>query len=297
MSANRDRRVLVWAGAMLISNATVSAGMAQAMPPSGRAAGSEWVRKIRFRVSFRNPLAQRLVDQKFWCYLPFDSEMQVLRSASVSMDHHIKSDHLGHHVLLLSFEEIPNHAQRIVDIEVAVLFGVTRPPEVSSQRAQWLRSEVWIETDSGPIISLARRLRRDSDDQTIAAIFEWVAQNVEYAGFIPEDLGALYALENRRGDCTEYAYLVVALARANDIPARVIGGYFADRDIAPRPNDYHNWAEVFVNGRWGIVDAQKGHILPALGRYVGFRIHHHGPVNDVGAAHRYRVEGQLQVGF
>ena len=261
------------------------------------ASGNDLMRRIRFRISLQNPLARSLSDQKFWCYLPLNSEAQMLQNIHVSMDHRIEADDLGHQILKLCFDEVPGYFQKIVMLEVGVRFNQGRPPVALLQNSDWLKSERFIEANSVQIVDLAAQLRRGSDSQTIEAIYKWVSQNIEYAGFIPDDLGALYALENRRGDCTEYAYLVAALARANKIPARVIGGYFADHDIAPKPQDYHNWVEVFVDGRWSIVDAQKGYLYPRPGLYVAFRIHHRNSINDVGVAHRYRVGGQLQVGF
>ncbi|WP_245953080.1 transglutaminase-like domain-containing protein [Alteromonas aestuariivivens] len=57
------------------------------------------------------------------------------------------------------------------------------------------------------------------------------------------------------GDCTEYAVLSTALARALGLPARVIVGSV----IVELPDEVvaygHAWAEVWHNERWNIVDA------------------------------------------
>ena len=55
----------------------------------------------------------------------------------------------------------------------------------------------------------------------------------------------------REGVCRDYAQLVVALLRANDIPARLVAVY------APglSPMDFHAVAEAAINGRWYVVDA------------------------------------------
>lgn len=297
MSVSYSRRVFVQACLLGIASAAFPLDIAHAMTSVGDASGNDLMRRLRFRIDFQNPLARDLSGQKFWCYLPLKSETQIVQAINVSMDHQIKMDDLGHQILELFFDEVPGFFQKIVTLEVGVRFNQGRPPVALLENSDWLKSERLIEANFVQIVGLAAQLRRGSDSQTLEAIYGWVFESIEYAGFIPEDLGAMYALENRRGDCTEYAYLVAALARANKIPARVIGGYFADHDIAPKPQDYHNWAEVFVDGRWGIVDAQKGYLFPSPGRYVAFRIHHQTPINDVGTAHRYRVDGQLQVGF
>lgn len=66
--------------------------------------------------------------------------------------------------------------------------------------------------------------------------------------------------------CQGFAAMVVALARAEDIPARLVRGHH----ITPRyeiwsdipksiiSDDTHWWAEVYVDGRWVFVDATTG---------------------------------------
>jgi transglutaminase-like putative cysteine protease len=50
--------------------------------------------------------------------------------------------------------------------------------------------------------------------------------------------------------CRDYAYLVVALLRARNVPARLVAVY------APglAPMDFHAVAEAFVDGQWHVVD-------------------------------------------
>ena len=77
------------------------------------------------------------------------------------------------------------------------------------------------------------------------------------------------------------------------IPARMVEGYVTDRSFAPEPMDFHDWAEVLMDGQWQIVDAQKGAWIPQDARYIAFRYCRGRPTNDVGQAHRYRVEGEM----
>jgi hypothetical protein len=89
----------------------------------------------------------------------------------------------------------------------------------------------------------------------------------------------------------------VALAPANGIPARMVGGYVTDRDAAPQPQDYHNWAQLYLGGAWRTVDAQKENWLSSSAQYIVFRVYRDVPTNLVGPAHRYRIEGDLKVAF
>lgn len=62
--------------------------------------------------------------------------------------------------------------------------------------------------------------------------------------------GAAYAIERRVGDCTEFSALLVALCRANEIPARLLAGYLYD-SYRWGP---HAWMEFWFHGRWIPVD-------------------------------------------
>ena len=61
-------------------------------------------------------------------------------------------------------------------------------------------------------------------------------------------------IDQKLGDCTEYAQLFISLARLNGIPAREVSG-LAYNYIDDNPMFYgHAWAEVWINGRWKEVD-------------------------------------------
>lgn len=93
----------------------------------------------------------------------------------------------------------------------------------------------------------------------IVAITDWVARSIAYEGGVSTaDTTAADTFLERRGVCRDFAHLVVAMARASDIPARFVSCY------APgvKPQDFHAVAEVFLadpatpgSGYWHMVDA------------------------------------------
>jgi transglutaminase-like putative cysteine protease len=256
-------------------------------------------RKIRFSLQFHNPSETPLERQTFWCYLPFNSPQQQLREVKVSMPHRLHGDALGHQILELAFDAAHGFFRKIVTLETLVEHTPNpgKDRKTLSDPSPWLLPEKFVESGHPEIQKQAIILRQETDMKTIRAIYDWVSGNMAYSGYITEDRGALYALTHRQGDCTEYAHLVVALSRANNIPARMIGGYVTAHDIVPKPQDYHNWAEVFLEGVWRIVDAQKQRFFPENMEYTGFRIHHEDNINIIGNQHRYRMDGELRVGF
>lgn len=60
---------------------------------------------------------------------------------------------------------------------------------------------------------------------------------------------------NRSGDCTEYAVLTTALARALNIPARLMFGTVLIEDKNTVEAVGHAWTEIWHNEAWQIIDA------------------------------------------
>jgi transglutaminase-like putative cysteine protease len=74
--------------------------------------------------------------------------------------------------------------------------------------------------------------------------------------------------EERRGVCRDFAHLAVTLSRCMNIPARYCTGYLGDIGVPadPAPMDFSAWYEVFLDGRWFILDARHNH--PRIGRIL-----------------------------
>lgn len=96
---------------------------------------------------------------------------------------------------------------------------------------------------------------KSGDVEEIAAIFEYVSDNISYdkqlaatvqSGYVPNPDKTLAA---GKGICFDYASLFAAMCRSRSIPARLVIGY-AD------PNIYHAWNEVYTD--------ETGWITPEL---------------------------------
>lgn len=252
-------------------------------------------RRLRMQVLFHNPFPRELHDQCFWCYLPMTVSGQMLSQVTASVEHQVTMDAWGHQVLSLRFDRFPAYGSQTVGISVLVRKNEMPCAHVSDDPRRWLRPGPFVESDAPEILTLGHQLHRPTAMETLRSIYHWVKGEMSYEGYVPQDRGALHALRTRMGDCTEYAALVVALSRANGVPARMLGGYVVDRDALLRATDYHNWAEVLLDGGWCILDAQKGQWMPSHKRYVPFEIYRDQVTNDMGSAHRYRVEGDVEV--
>ena len=124
----------------------------------------------------------------------------------------------------------------------------------SSPDEVYIQPAKYIESDAGEIVRLAQRIERSYSDpeSRLRAAFLTPQQLIEYRR--QSTRGALYAVSARQGDCTEYAALFVALARAMGYPARMTSEFlFTEHREFGQPN--HHAAEVYLNNRWIPVDA------------------------------------------
>lgn len=106
----------------------------------------------------------------------------------------------------------------------------------------WLVPEPYLESDSPAIRTLAARIHAPNPLQRVRQALTIVLNTMRYSGYNPEDIGALEALHRRKGDCTDFSDLLVAICRCESVPARVIDGYVAARTSTVSS---HNWVEFY----------------------------------------------------
>jgi transglutaminase-like putative cysteine protease len=86
------------------------------------------------------------------------------------------------------------------------------------------------------------------------ALCDWVAGALDYrANASSGETTAIDTFASRSGVCRDYAHLLVALARAGEIPARCVAAYAPGVD----PPDFHAVAELWLDGAWRLVDATR----------------------------------------
>jgi len=147
------------------------------------------------------------------------------------------------------------------DLSTARKAGNDAPSEDNFKN--FLAAEKYIEKDDLLVARTASYLGEKDELLTIRNIYEYVIDSMTYSGYRKMDHGAVYALEEKKGDCSEYSYLFAALCRANNIPARVVEGYAFDGEKEPR----HAWVEAYLKEYgWVPFDPAKGDV-----EHVGLR--------------------------
>jgi transglutaminase-like putative cysteine protease len=90
-----------------------------------------------------------------------------------------------------------------------------------------------------------------ADGSTIALIRDWITNHLAYEPTSTVDTSATDTFVARAGICRDYAHLMIALARAAGVPARFVSAYAWQLD----PPDFHAVAELWMAGRWHLIDA------------------------------------------
>jgi transglutaminase-like putative cysteine protease len=157
---------------------------------------------------------------------------------------------LHYNLSLQPGESLPLKMLWTVELEASE--GIGQAAALNDERrAQYLAPQKKIESNHPEILALATELRSAAaeDRQFVDAVYHAVKKRLKPQGFGTANRGALYALRQGRGDCTEYAALIVALARAGGVPARINTAMSMQKDGTAH-FDNHNNAEVYLNDRW-----------------------------------------------
>jgi transglutaminase-like putative cysteine protease len=136
----------------------------------------------------------------------------------------IVTDEYGNHYAEFDFEEMETGSRAQIDIsyEIAVNELTYDLVDCKGDRPnEFNQPELHIESNNPQIISLAEKL--SSPNQTVCeqvkSFYDYIGNNLVYT-YNGDDWGAQAALGNMGADCTEYSSLLIALSRANGIPAR-----------------------------------------------------------------------------
>jgi len=101
------------------------------------------------------------------------------------------------------------------------------------------------------------------------AIYDYVIANMKYdksgEGWGRGD--AIYACNFKKGNCTDFHSLFIAIARSRGIPARFTIGFPLGASSAAEIPGYHCWAEFYAGGQWIPVDASEAWKHPELRQY------------------------------
>lgn len=142
----------------------------------------------------------------------------------------------------VSVQRIPADWHRLETVPPHLLPGETVPYVLPSLYCPSDRFQSFVESEFDGLGHGARLL----------AMRDWVGAHLRYVpGSSDARTTATDTFISRQGICRDYAHLLITLARASGIPARIASVYA----LGVEPPDFHAVAEVFIGGEWHLVDA------------------------------------------
>ena len=229
-------------------------------------------RHVRYSFTVQNATDQVVPAAELWEVAPLTETSTRRRlDLKAAPAPESREDNLGNHLLEFALGNMPPNAVRIATVEATLAMSAESVP-LDAAQDRWLQSEPLFEYADETFDRLAPHLPEEHAELFVRAAFDWVRGHLQAVGHDQTDRGALDALEQKNGDCTEYAVLFVALCRRAGIPARAMGGYMVSPNAVLHPAWRHNWAESYLDGRWHIADPQAEIIGELEERYVATRV-------------------------
>lgn len=247
---------------------------------------------LKYRFTITNTSHQTLTNPKFWAFAPVkNTSTQSVISLTASEDYELLSDDLSNQVLAFTWKHWPPYATKVITVQAKIKLFNKPQPEVLNpiQEKVYLQSTQWINKADSNLVAIAEQVKHENLSQSASNAFQWTASNINYSGYQSKQKSASDTLRTGKGDCTEYMHLVTALNRINDIPTREVAGFVMEQDRLLKADEYHNWAEAYVDGKWELSDPQNKKHQQDYKNYIAFR--HYGDEKNkpLLASHRFKT--------
>lgn len=129
------------------------------------------------------------------------------------------------------------------DLATSMARKQVRP--VKEDLKRWCVDEEFLQKDAPEVQDAANTIAGKNELETVREIIKYVGRTLKYTGWDKKDRGAVQALREKQGCCSEFADVFVTLCRAKNIPARICTGYVTGT-IAKGDTPKHRWAEVYL---------------------------------------------------
>ncbi len=279
---------------IFLLTATFSSAVTKEETQDEVTAANTEIRLIQYSFTLKNMSDALLPLAELWCHVPLQkTQFYNLYNLQVSEEFKYHHDLAGNPSLYIQLNNLPPFSSKIITILATLELFKNPQPVIEKDLSPYLAPEPFIESDNPEIIKLAEKLHQIDMLKNAEAIFNWVATNLHYTGYLKNIRGALYSFKQKQGDCTEFAALFTALCRASGIPARLMGGYVSSANSTLHSRDYHNWAEFYLNGTWQIADPQRGVFMPGQDKYIAMQVIKTSNTNAGTASfNRFKFEGE-----
>jgi hypothetical protein len=246
---------------------------------------------LRYGFTLRNTSDQFIKHSTFQAFAPVrQTSSQLVESLHSSHPYTMTEDQFGNQVMNFSIDSMPPFGTKVITITAAMLFSNT-PNQLQVDEETYLANSDLLNINHPMIVDTATATATGTNgtvNDIGKAVYQWVSTHIRYSGFEAQDKGALYAVQSKSGDCTEFSQLTTSLLRQQKVPARTVGGFVTIKtQQVLRASDYHNWSEYRDANSWILADAQKKVHNEAYEEYIAFRIIEKEEGNPMSNSHRF----------
>jgi len=137
------------------------------------------------------------------------------------------------------------------NLDDCLALPLTPPHQLPGETVQYLMASRYCPSDQFESFVQAEFGSSEGGAKVIA-MRDWIAAHFVYVpGASDSETTALDTFVKRQGICRDYAHVLITMARAAGIPARMASVYA----LGVEPPDFHAVAEIFLGGTWHLVDA------------------------------------------
>ena len=219
--------------------------------------------------------------QNLWVALIRDfAPYQEVHSRKISPSNYILlSDEYGNEYAEFDFSDHPPNTKLEVKIDYEITVNeIFYDLSVCEGELidEYIQPELHIESANPQLIAIAKELsqKENSTCEEVRAFYDYAGDNLVYT-FNQKSWGAQTTMGFMGSDCTEYSSLVIALSRAEKIPARYYEGLlYLDNKTANLADAQHAWIDVYFPGiGWVAMDPTLGRMKNVRDNYFA----HHTP--------------------
>lgn len=130
-----------------------------------------------------------------------------------------------------------------------ITFSDTFPvKDLTAIDQRYLKATKLVQSDDSRIKDIAKKLSEGTTNlyDIVNRVINYVSDNVKYT-YNPQKYDAVFTLETKSGNCQNIAHLSIALLRALNIPARIVGG-------------------ITLKEQWKVPLGDEGYLVQSMGQ-------------------------------
>jgi len=195
--------------------------------------------------------------------------------SSISSSHKFVrvNDETGNQMLKFSFPFLPPYAIKNIKVKVNIL--TNSHPKFEKNYDEIIQfSKVSPMTDfQNNEFKFNSDFKSLSKSKKVEFIVDWLRKNMKHSPYSDSPKGANFAWENKKGDCTEFMYLAMAICRSQGIYTKAVSGFICKKNMIILPSNYHDWFIWFDDEKWQIADAFVKSNLYLTSDYIATHLH------------------------